>query len=87
MAFSNIPYYGKKRHFGNTRAPFRLFLGQLLLATNFTDVLCHWLLLALPCLSFSHSLPSALLLTELISPAPDAGKRHRSPVPAVCYSQ
>lgn len=27
----------EKRHFGNTIAPFRLFLGQPLLATNFTD--------------------------------------------------
>ena len=27
----------EKRHFGNTTAPFRLFLGQPLLATNFTD--------------------------------------------------
>lgn len=46
VAFANIPYYGKRRHFRNAIAPFCLLLGQLLLAIDITDAL---LLVRLAC--------------------------------------
>jgi len=48
----------EKRHFGNTVAPFCLFLGQSLAATNFTDALLFVLLaFACPALPLLQSPP------------------------------